>query len=166
MQLLVGIGQNFVFQAYSSYQATHAQNLVFVGVAMVLLILVKTIPDTLQGLITGSAVNTGAGQLLTAATSAAAGRFADSLVSSAGGAMAVGEAAMLARSEGSSVAMTPASALKNLAGSALGEIGARLAGNPNTLSGTTGGRMASRMREQRLSKVPEAEKAQNGETTL
>ena len=82
--------------------------------------------------------------------------------------MAVSEAAMLARTEGSSVAMTPVGALKNLAGSALGEMGAKLAGNPNTLSGTMGGRMAARMREQRLSKVPEAngEKSPSGEATL
>ena len=155
MQLLVGIGENFVIQAYSAYQATHAQNLVFVGVAMVLLILVKTIPDTLQGLITGAAVSTGAGQLLTTATAAATGKFVDSIAGSAGGAMAVSEAAMLARSDGSSFAMTPVSAIKNLAGAALGEVGAKLAGNPNTLSGTVGGRMAARMREERLSKAPE-----------
>ena len=165
MQLLVGIGENFVVQAYSAYQATHAQNLVFVGVAMVLLILVKTIPDTLQGLITGSAINTGAGQLLTAATAAATGKFVDSVAGSAGGAMAVSEAAMLARSEGSSFAMTPVSAIKNLAGAALGEVGAKLAGNPNTLAGTVGGRMAARMREDRLSKMTDqsADKPQNKE---
>ena len=157
MQLIIGIGQNFVSNAFVSYHGTNGQSLVFVGVAIVLLLLVQSIPTTLQGVITGAAINSGAGHQLTSGASAAAGAALGSMASGAGGAMAVTEAAKMSRSGGSSLAKAPLSAMGHLAGAAIGDIGARLAGNPAANSGTLGGRMSARIREKRLSQVPSSD---------
>jgi type IV secretion system protein TrbL len=167
MQLIIGIGENFVAKAFAAYEGTNGQSLVFVGVAVVLFLLVHSIPTTLQGIISGAALHSGGGNIGSLATSGMASAFTG-LAAGAGGAMAVAEAAKLARSskDGSMPSTSPIRAIGHLAGAAIGDIGARLAGNPAARSGTMGGRMAARLREERLSQMaPSSDSTNNNSDT-
>ncbi|WP_167496621.1 P-type conjugative transfer protein TrbL [Desulfopila sp. IMCC35006] len=72
MQLVVGIGMSFL----NDFQDTNMQLedlLILVGAAVVLLALVKTIPDVCAGIINGSHTNTGGSLMSTAAAVGAVG---------------------------------------------------------------------------------------------
>lgn len=157
MQLLIGIGQSFILKFFEAYQPSNTQSLIFIGVALVLLLLIKSIPDTLQGLINGASFGGGGNMLLTGASAAVGGALGAATAGTAmasGGAMAVFEAAKLASSESRGPASLLKGTVKNLAGSALSDMGGKLAGNYGSRHGTLGGRMASRLREERLSRRP------------
>lgn len=171
MQLLIGIGQSFVSKFFNAYEGENMQSLVFVGVSVVLLLLVKTIPDTLQGVINGHSLG-GAGNALIAGASAAAGgalgAATGGLAAGAGGSMAVMEAAKLAglQKGGSNSTMKNLGSLametaKNLGRSAASDMGGRLSGSPGHQYGQMGGRMAARLKEERLSIPPR--KPEDGE---
>lgn len=157
MQLLIGIGQSFILKFFEAYQPSNTQSLIFIGVALVLLLLIKSIPDTLQGLINGASFGGGGNMLLTGASAAVGGALGAATAGTAmasGGAMAVFEAAKLASSESRGPASLLKGTVKNLAGFALSDMGGKLAGNYGSRHGTLGGRMASRLREERLSRRP------------
>ena len=163
MQLLIGIGQSFVLKFFETFQTNNSQSLVFVGVSIVLLLLVKTIPETLQGLISGNSFG-GSGQALLTGSSAAIGGSLGAglgtVASAAGGGMAVMEAAKLAGvHSGSSlskagVAKLATGTIKNLMGSASADLSGKMSGNIAHRHGRMGSRMASHMREKRLSSPP------------
>lgn len=165
MQLLIGIGQSFISNFFGTYDGSNIQSLVFVGVAIVLLILVKIIPDVLQGVMNGASVG-GAGNALVSAGAAAAGGAVGGAIGAGattlGGTMAVAEAARLANTtaQASDSPLKPTagslamSTMKNLGSAALGEAVGRITGSTNTRQGNAGGRMAARMKEERLSTPP------------
>jgi len=65
MQLLIGIGFTFI-EEVTRGEADLSSCVVIVGVSIVLLSLVKTMPDTIGGIITGSHIGNGGGLLQTA----------------------------------------------------------------------------------------------------
>ncbi len=164
MQLLIGIGQSFILTMNTNYNGNMTQSLVMLGVAIVLCMIVKTIPDYLQSIVAGGTPGS-AGNALVAASSAAAGAALGAATGGAaagiGGAMAVMEAAKLSGSQGSGgMGSLVMGAAKNLGGAALGDMGGKLSGNLSHQHGTMGARMAARMKEERLSMAPpEGEKS-------
>ena len=66
--LLVGLGQAFIQDWVSAFEADNAQTTVLIGAAIVMLVLVKCIPDIVAGLIQGVSPGTGQPFLQTAAT--------------------------------------------------------------------------------------------------
>ncbi len=168
MQLIIGIGQTFVLEFMGQYEKSNADTLVFIGVSIVLLILTKTIPDTLQGLIAGISVG-GGGHALTAAASAAGGAAVGAatggLAAGAGSAMAAVEASKLAGSQGAKgMGGVALGAIKNLAGAGVADLASRISGVPGSQHGSMGGRMAARMREQRLMSAPPESPSTSGQT--
>jgi type IV secretion system protein TrbL len=158
MQLLIGIGQSFILSMNTNYNGNMTQSLILLGVAIVLCMIVKTIPDYLQSIVAGGTPGS-SGNALVAAASAAGGAALGAATGGAaagiGGAMAVMEAAKLSGSQGSGgVGSLVLGAAKNLGGAALGDIGGKLSGNLSHQHGTMGARMAARMKEERLSMAP------------
>lgn len=173
MQLLIGIGQSFISGFFGQYDGSNIQSLVFVGVSIVLLILVKIIPEVLQGVMNGTSVG-GAGNALVSAGAAAAGGAVGAALGAgaavAGGTMAIGEAAKLANAsaQASDSPLKPSfgslmtATAKNLGSSALGDAVGRITGSQSSRHGTMGGRMAARMKEERLSTPPPKTETTNG----
>jgi type IV secretion system protein TrbL len=161
MQLLIGIGQSFILTMNTNYNGNMTQTLILLGVSIVLCLLVKQIPDYIQSIVAGVSPGS-AGNALVAAGSAAGGAAIGAATGGAavgiGGAMAVMEAAKLAQAGGSTgVGGTLLGAAKNLGGAALGDFGGKLSGNLSHQHGNMGARMASRMKEERLSMAPPSE---------
>lgn len=97
MQLVIGIGYSFMKEAISP-KADLATICIIIGVAIVLLALVKQLPDTVAGIIQGSHVSSG--QALTSTVTAmGAGLMGAGLAMGAGMAN-VGRAAQAAKAEG------------------------------------------------------------------
>ena len=158
MQIIVGIGYS-LFQDWSNDQLiTISDLLVMVGCAVVMLALVKVIPDLVQSMVSGSAF-TGGGAL-----SAVGGAVAGGVAGAAAGVVGAGAAAhgagklaseQLATASGQGSAPTSpmgrfmslaGNTGKNLAGAAMHDVGARLGGRAP--HGSMGGRMGDRMRTQ------------------
>jgi type IV secretion system protein TrbL len=153
MQLLIGIGQSFILTMNTNYNGNMTQTLILLGVSIVLCLLVKQIPDYIQSIVAGVSPGS-AGNALVAAGSAAGG----AAIGAATGGAAVMEAAKLAQAGGSTgVGGTLLGAAKNLGGAALGDFGGKLSGNLSHQHGNMGARMASRMKEERLSMAPPSE---------
>jgi len=152
MQLLVGIGQNFVFDFLLNFKGTNTETFVFIGISVVLLILVKTIPDTLQAMITGSQFSGSGGSMLASGVTAAMGGLAGAAVGGAiGGTMAVSQAAQLASAEGHSGIRGAAATAGNLAKAGVDAIAGRFAGVPGSQHGKLGGQIAADLKQKRLS---------------
>ena len=149
MQLLVGIGENFIREMAGNVgELTYAQILIVIGASIVLMILVKTIPDILQGVINGANFSTGGGSSL---ATGAAGVAVGAAIASGGSAMAVTEAAKLASAQGSSGALgTSMKTGTNLFRHGVKDIGGRMSGSVGWKPSTMGGRMAGTMRSERL----------------
>ena len=158
MQIIVGIG-NSLFQGWSNDQLISISDLlVMVGCSVVMLALVKIIPDLVQSLITGAAF-TGGGAL-SAVGAAVAGGVAGAAAGVVGAGVAAQGAGKLASEQLATAAgqgKAPSSALgrlmnltantgKNLAGAAAQDVGSRLGGRAPY--GSMGGRMGDRMRTQ------------------
>ncbi|MDD2469259.1 MAG: P-type conjugative transfer protein TrbL [Desulfobulbus sp.] len=148
MQLVLGLGMSFIkdFRTLSSIEL--ADLLVLIGAAVVLLALVKTIPDVCAGIINGS--HTGNGGSLMSTGSMVAG------VGMAAGAAAAGGSASLARGVGSVRAAVQMAGYEGKTG--WGKLGgaARNLMNANSASrrdqnawGSIGQRMNSHLKEGR-----------------
>lgn len=150
MQLLVGIGENFILQmAENIGDQSFTQIFVIIGSSLVLLVLVKSVPEMLQAVINGGNFSTGNG--LAASGGAAIGATVGAAAGSIGGAMAVKEAAKLSGAQGAAGSLGVAKQMmSNLSSHALGDISGRFSGVPGSTSGTMGGRMANRMKEERM----------------
>jgi type IV secretion system protein TrbL len=105
MQLVMGIGMSFVTD-FSTSSTELIDLLVLIGAAVVLLALVKTLPEICAGIITGS--HTGSGSALTSTAGAVAGAglamagaAAGATASTVRGAHTVRDAARLASQQGS-----------------------------------------------------------------
>ncbi|RYZ91295.1 MAG: P-type conjugative transfer protein TrbL [Proteobacteria bacterium] len=168
MQLLIAIGQTFIQNMNTQFQGNITQSLVLLGASVVLCMIVKTIPDYIQSIVSGLAPSSAGNGLITAASAAAGasiGAMTGGMAGGAGGAMAVMEAAKLAGSQASaggnskpSLGSLLAGTMKNLGGGSVGDLASSLSQN------TMGGRMSSRMKEERMglapAKSPESESAQ------
>jgi type IV secretion system protein TrbL len=101
MQLVMGIGMSFV-TAFSTSSTELLDLLVLIGAAVVLLALVKTLPEICAGIITGS--HSGSGSALTSTAGAVAGAglvMAGAAANTVRGAHTVRDAARLASQQGS-----------------------------------------------------------------
>lgn len=158
MQLLIGIGQSFIQTMNTAYSGNMTQSLILFGVSIVLCVLVKTIPDYVQGILNGVAPQSAGNALLgtsAAAASSAIGATVGGALGGIGATMAVIEGTKLAKAHGApSTTGLVLGAAKHLGQSVLGDLGGRLSGNIAHQHGTMGARMASKMKEQRLSMPP------------
>lgn len=161
MQLLIGIGQSFVLGFVESFDGNHGQSLIFIGVAVVLFLLVKTIPETLQGVVSGVS-SSGAGHALLSGASAFAGSAIGAGVAAAtggsGAGMAVLEAAKLHQEKSDSPQTRTQQALgaiKTLASVAQNDLVDKLQGNPSAQRGSFGFRIAAKMQDERANLAAE-----------
>ena len=144
LQLLVGTGQTFILDWTQEFdQHSNSQVMVLIGASLVMLILVKTVPDSIQSIINGASFSSGGGSML---TGMAAGGIAGAAASTTGAGLAVREAAKIAASE-----RGLGSRIKSM-GSSLGsafkdDVLGKISGNPSSRSGTLGGRMASNIKQ-------------------
>lgn len=167
MQLLIGIGQSFVLGFVESFDGNHNQSLIFIGVAVVLFLLVKTIPEILQGVVSGVSAGGAGHAMLSGASALAGGAIGASIGAATGGsgtAMAVWEAAKLSQEKsGSPQTRTQQAlgALKTLASVAQSDIIDQLQGAPSAQRGSFGFRLAAKMQDERSDII--AEKAKKEE---
>jgi type IV secretion system protein TrbL len=164
MELIVGLCESVVLQWETNFAATqdNSQVLALIGISIVILALIKIIPDIIQGVISGVSFHASAG-LVAAAGSVAAGTLgmvtgaaagAGAVMKGATGAgMAVQEAAKLAgiQQGGQGTGFgTAVKTLGNLARAAKQDFSDRVTGRRMML-GNMGGRMAESLREASLS---------------
>lgn len=148
MILIVGIGQIIITQWTATFTVNFEQIILFTGAAIVLLALVKTIPDMVADLING--FSWGSGQALTHSAArvgkTVAGATIGAAAGAAGGSMAVAEAVKLAGTQGAKGAMgTTAATVKNLAAGGVDYSKGRLTGEIYKHGGTTGGKIAAQI---------------------
>lgn len=155
LQLIIGVGQKILADFINVLgDSTINEIFVVLGASVVLLVLVQKIPDLLQSIINGVSINTGTDVISTGTGLAAtAGSIASGVAKhSIAGSTAIKEAAKLASSQGVKGPMGLATATAKNLGSALkNDFSAKLSGNPSARFGTLGSRLASNMKEQRLS---------------
>ncbi len=150
MILVVGLGQTILSQWIAVFDVNFKELSIFIGAAVVLLALVKAIPDMVGDLING--FSWGAGESLgrttvnIAKTSVAASVGAGA--AAAGGTMAVHEAVKLAKASGSSGFGLPFATTGKLIKSGFNDVAGRLSGK-HWGHGTAGGRMAANMQQKR-----------------
>lgn len=174
LQLLVGIGAHLAQQWAGSFQASDdVQLLVMIGCSIVLLAIVKTVPQEVQGIINGSHMVHGGGAVIGAAAAVGAG-VAAGAAAVAGAPVAAAQAARLAAAQisaspqaSSGGAIAKAAALaggtaRNLAGAAASDIGRRMAGGG--AQGSAAWRMASDLGAQRRPLDQAAAKAKDFST--
>ena len=126
--LVVGLGEALMNQWLNQYENNDTQVLLIIGAAIVLLALVKNLPDMMQSILTG--VSIGTGQNAVAATqqtinstrmaSAAASRIA---TGTAGVGRAAVAATQLSRAQGNTGIGIVSGAVSNLAGGIASEVG-------------------------------------------
>lgn len=155
MILVVGLGQTILDQWTANFNVNLPQIVLFIGASIVLLALVKAIPDMVGDMING--FSWGAGESLTRTSmqmgKVAVGAAAGAAVGAVGGTMAVSEAAKLASSTSSGgMASKVGGTVTNLAKAGAQDTAGRLAGQHRGL-GSTGGRMSALLKEQRLSSI-------------
>lgn len=170
--LLLGIGSKIMGKWVAQLDTTSNVDIVLViGFSIVMLALVKILPDLVQGLVNGT--STGNGGALTAAAAAVGGAVGGAVGSAVGGSMAAKSAGSLASEQLKSAQANgtgPSSGLgtagflaKSMAqnlGSAMKEdIGGKLKGT-NLGHGSMGGRMAHSMNTQASSVANERAEAQ------
>lgn len=155
MEIIVGIGASMIQGWQNNPQVTITDACVMVGCSVVMLALVKTIPDLVQSMVNGTAFTSGgalagaAGAVAGAAAGAAAGFVgAGAAVAGAGNLASAQLASSTAAGTGPTSRMGRMAALtgntaKNLGSSAMSDIGNRLSGRAH--HGNMGGRMAGNM---------------------
>lgn len=154
MILLVGLGQNILTSWMVEVNITMRQICLFMGASLVLLALVKVVPDMVGDMINGFSWSAGEplARSASSAGNAAISAGAGAIAGAAGGFMAVSQAAKLHKaqvSSGSSSSSWVGGVAKNLASAAKDDVAGRLTGN-NRGFGTMGGRMASDMKKSSL----------------
>ena len=154
MILLVGLGQNILNSWIGTVNITMRQICLFMGSSLVLLALVKVVPDMVGDMINGFSWGTGESLVRTgsAAKSAATTVGSMAVAATAGGVMAVSQAAKLHKAQvdsGQSTSSWVGGVAKNLASAAKEDVGGRLSG-ANRAFGTMGGRMAASMKAKNL----------------
>lgn len=160
LTLLLAIGKNLMEDWLNKFNANENFDVVVViGASIVMLALVKTVPDMVQGLINGASVGTGGA--LTAAAATVGGAVGAVAGAAVGASMATGSAAKLASEQlldAKTAGNAPTSKMgtagfmmgsmaKNLGSSLKQDIGSRFSGQ-NHGHGNMGGRMSGDMSRQ------------------
>lgn len=162
LQLLVSIGDNLITTWAMTFNDLTASSLcILVGCSIVMLALVKVLPETMQRIINGSSL--ASGSALVGAAAAVGGATTAFAAGLAGGGAMAGNAYRLASAQldqrddqGSApqsrvaraAALTGYTA-KNLAGAPLADVGRRLSGNPGARHGIATWRMSGDLANQR-----------------
>jgi type IV secretion system protein TrbL len=141
MQLVLGVGLSFIHDFGTNVSTKYDDLFILLGASIVLLALVKTLPDMCAGIITGS--HTGGTGLLTAASAVAGAGLAMAAggIATARSAQTTINAARMAKEQGTSGFGRVGQTAKNLWGS---NQEARIAKNSH---GSTGQRMSSIMKD-------------------
>ena len=158
LQLIIGLGQQIFDQLIQNFQTNTSDILVSVGCAIVMLALVKILPDMIQSLLNGVSVSgggalTGAAGTVGGFAGTAAGAVMGVGKGLGGAGMAVKAAYQLASSQvapGSGFGAKTGQAARNLAGAAVETVGNRLSGEPH--HGTFGGQTARNLKDRNSSK--------------
>jgi len=169
LQLLISVGQNIVLGWAAQFSdMTNSSLLILIGASIVMLALVKVLPDEFQRVVGGASLSSGSA--LTGAAIAVAGGAAGVAAGIAGGGSMVGQAAKLAFAQmgaadskaaganggetpersmiGRAASLTGATA-KNLAAAPIRDVGRRMAGTPGSGHGMATWRMGADMANQR-----------------
>lgn len=155
MILIVGIGQQILQEWTATVNITFTQIALYIGAAVVLLALVKVIPDMVGDLING--FSWGAGEPLAQTGAKAVKGAIGATVGAVGGAMAVSQAAKLASASGAQGMAKVGATASNLWNAAKQDTAGALSGK-HWGQGTKGGRMSSLLKAQTLkTKPPEDE---------
>lgn len=149
MYLIANIGMYIVNGWITTFTDINFKQMgLFIGVSIVLLVLVKTIPDMLSGLINGTSYGSG-NELVHMGKQVgkiAAGAAVGATAGAAGGFMAVKEAAALADTQGAKGVIGKTAAVgKNLASGSTDYAKGRLSGGIHKHGGTTGGKIAAQI---------------------
>lgn len=155
MILIVGIGQRILQEWTAIVSITFTQIVLYVGASVVLLALVKVIPDMVGDLING--FSWGVGETLAQTGGKAVKGAVGATIGAAGGAMAVSQAAKLAGASGAQGMGKIGATVSNLWTAAKQDTAGGLSGK-HWGQGTKGGRMASLLKTEALkTKPPEDE---------
>ena len=155
MILVVGLGQTILSQWIIEFNITLPQIVLFIGASIVLLALVKAVPEMVGDMINGFSWGSGESLIRTSAKMGrmAVGAAAGAAVGAVGGTMAVTEASKLSSASGAGgFASNVAGSAMNLGKAAAQDTAGRLAGQHRGL-GTKGGRMSAILKEHRLSSI-------------
>lgn len=162
LQLLVSVGNSMIQGWAASFNDVTAASLcILIGCSVVMLALVKVLPETMQRIVSGASMASGSA-LVGAAAAVGGATTAFALGMAGGGAMA-GNAYRLASAEldqkadggtapqsrvARAAALTGYTA-KNLVGAPLADIGRRLSGNPGSRHGSPTWRMSADLANRR-----------------
>lgn len=162
IQLLIGLGETMIRSWLQTLGTTSTDMMVMIGCSIVMLALVKSVPDIVQGLINGSSV--GHGAALMGAASSVAGAATAVAAAVTGGGAAVAASYKLAREQLSAKLMSSSDkgwtgalasqTLGNLASAAKADIGHRLSGRAHH------GHMSWRMTESMAERAAQVRAAQ------
>ena len=156
LQLLVSIGNGLITSWAATFQDVTAASLcILVGCSIVMLALVKVMPETMQRMVNGSSM--ASGSALVGAAAAVGGATTAFAAGLAGGGAMAGNSFRLASAQldqrddqgsapqsriGRAAALTGYTA-KNLVGAPLADVGRRLSGNPGARHGLATWRMSA-----------------------
>jgi type IV secretion system protein TrbL len=156
LQLLVSIGDNLITSWATTFNDITASSLcILVGCSIVMLALVKVLPETMQRIVNGSSMANGSA--LVGAAAAVGGATTAFAAGLAGGGAMAGNSFRLASAQldqrddqgsapqsriGRTAALTGYTA-KNLVGAPLADLGRRLSGNPGARHGLATWRMSA-----------------------
>ncbi len=169
LQLLISVGQNIVLGWAAQFSdMTNSSLLILIGASIVMLALVKVLPDEFQRVVGGASLSSGSA--LTGAAMAVAGGAAGAAAGAAGVGSMIGNAGKLASAQmgaadskaaganggeapersmiGRAASLTGATA-KNLAAAPIRDVGRRMAGTPGSNHGMATWRMGADMANQR-----------------
>ncbi len=152
MILVVGLGQQLLTQWTANFTVTNEQIVLFIGASIVLLALVKAIPEMVGNMITGFSWGAGESLMRTTAQTGkvAAGAAIGATAGAAGSYMAVSEAAKLAGASGATGVMgKTAATVSNLGKASAQQVGQQITGS-GSRHGTAAGRTAAILKENRL----------------
>lgn len=169
LQLLISVGQSIILDWAAQFNdMTNSALLILIGAAVVMLALVKVLPDEFQRVVGGASLSSGSA--LTGAAMAVAGGAAGVAAGIAGGGSMVGQAAKLASAQmgaadskaaGANGGETPERSMisraagltgataRNLASASARDVGRRLSGVPGSNHGMATWRMGADMANQR-----------------
>ena len=152
MILVVGLGQTILTQWTANFNVNNEQIVLFIGASIVLLALVKAIPDMVGDMINGFSWGAGESLMRTTAQTGkiAAGAAIGAGAAAIGGTMAVTEAAKLAGASGAKGMIgKTAATVSNLGKASAQQVGQQISGT-GPRHGTAAGRTAAILKENRL----------------
>lgn len=142
IQLISGLGESVIKAQAAAISVASVQKpeeiMVVLGFGIVMLALTKSIPDILQGIVNGTSISSGGGQMTYQMAGGAIAAVAGAGTASVG-AMRLASAQLQSEGAPRGLMNMAERTVQNLAGAAAGDIGARLGGRAR--GGSMGGRM-------------------------